>query len=164
MATLRFDTIDSLDSDACIAYLDIATRVGMQLGIKQETIDLLGLREGMMALDVGCGTGHDVCTMAQRVGRSGRVIGIDSSVAMVTEARQRTDGIGLPVEFHLADVYDLPFDDCAFDACRADRIFHFLNRPAAALRETIRVTRVGGRIAVTEPTGRRYRSRGETMR
>ena len=67
-------------------------------------------------------------------------------------------------EFHLADVYDLPFDDCAFDACRADRIFHFLNRPAAALRETIRVTRVGGRIAVTEPTGRRYRSRGETMR
>ncbi|MCR4468307.1 methyltransferase domain-containing protein [Burkholderia sp. SCN-KJ] len=151
MSTLRFDTVDTVDSRACVAYLDVATQVGMQLGIKQRNIDLLELRDGETALDVGCGTGQDVCTMAQLVGFGGRVIGIDSSLTMVTEARQRTVGLGLPVEFHQADVYELPFDDGVFDACRADRIFHFLNRPAAALREMIRVTRVGGRIAVTEP-------------
>src|SRR5262245_18311571 len=50
----------------------------------------------------------------------------------------------------LADPYALPFDDEAFDACRADRVFHHLVDPAKALAEMARVTRPGGRVVVSD--------------
>jgi ubiquinone/menaquinone biosynthesis C-methylase UbiE len=85
------------------------------------------------------------------VGSFGRVVGIDSSETMVAEARRRSEGLGLPVEYRVADAHELPFADSTFDSCRADRVFQHLGNPARALAEMVRVARQGARVVVSEP-------------
>ena len=51
----------------------------------------------------------------------------------------------------MADAYALPFPDAAFDACRADRVFHHLEHPRQAFGELLRVARPGGRVLLFDP-------------
>ena len=119
------------------------------LGYKARSFELLVLAEGDEVLDVGCGTGEDARAIAgQAPGVS--VTGVDASDDKIREARARTLGFPRPVDFRVADAYALPFDDEAFDACRADRVFHHLVDPANALAEMARVTRPGGRVVVSD--------------
>ena len=119
------------------------------LGYKARSFDLLALADGDHVLDVGCGTGEDVRTIAGRtLGVS--VIGIDASGDKVREARARTLGLPRPVDFRVGDACALPFEDETFDACRADRVFHHLVDPGKALAEMARVTRPGGRVVVSD--------------
>ncbi len=119
------------------------------LGYKARSFELLTLAEGDQVLDVGCGTGEDVRAIAGLV-RGVSVIGIDWTEDKVREARAQTLGLPRPVDFRVADAYALPFEDRTFDACRADRVFHHLTDPPKALAEMARVTRGGGRIAVSD--------------
>jgi SAM-dependent methyltransferase len=78
------------------------------------------------------------------------VVGADISTAMVEEARRRSDGSGLPVEFVEADAAALGFGDELFDRCRAERVLMAMPDPARAVREMVRVTRPGGVVVVSE--------------
>ena len=119
------------------------------LGYKARSVDLLALEEGDQVLDVGCGTGGDVRTIAGRFpGVS--VLGIDASDEKIREARALSLGLPRPLDFRVGDAYALPFEDETFDACRADRVFHHLVDPGRALGEMARVTRSGGRIAISD--------------
>lgn len=113
-------------------------------------IDLLHLKEGDAAFDLGCGHGAAFPALAARVGGSGRVVGLDASQVLIAEGRRRLEHSGLPVEFHHGDAHALPFADRIFSAARADRVFIFLRAPRAALDELVRVTEPGGRLVVTE--------------
>jgi ubiquinone/menaquinone biosynthesis C-methylase UbiE len=101
-------------------------------------------------VDIGCGLGDDACEVARRVWPTGRVVGVDSSEAMIAGARQRQDP-SLPVEFRVGDAYALEFADSSFDRCRAERVFHHLTDPGRALAELVRVARPGARVFVSEP-------------
>jgi ubiquinone/menaquinone biosynthesis C-methylase UbiE len=118
---------------------------------KARSIEELRLSEGDSALDVGCGTGEEVVTMARIVGPTGRAVGIDISEAMLVEARKRVAGLSLPIEIQKGDIYALPFEPGAFAGTRAERVFEHLERPEAALAELLRVTRPGGRIVAISP-------------
>jgi SAM-dependent methyltransferase len=119
------------------------------LGYKARSFDLLALGEGDHVLDVGCGTGRDVRAIAARCpGVS--VTGVDASEEKVREARALTLGLPRAVDFRTGDACALPFEDGAFDACRADRVFHHLVDPRRALAEMARVTRRGGRVVVSD--------------
>ena len=119
------------------------------LGYKARSFELLALAEGDHVLDVGCGTGEDACAIAGRF-PGVAVIGIDASEDKIREARARALGLPRPVDFSRGDACALSFEDEVFDACRADRVFHHLADPEKALAEMARVTRSGGRIAVTD--------------
>jgi len=119
------------------------------LGYKARSVELLALDEGDHVLDVGCGTGEDVRDIAGRV-RGVSVVGIDVTEEKIRDARAQTLGLPRPVDFRVGDAYALPFEDATFDACRADRVFHHLVDPQKALAEMARVTRAGGRIAVSD--------------
>jgi ubiquinone/menaquinone biosynthesis C-methylase UbiE len=119
-------------------------------GMIEASVELLRLRPGHSVLDVGCGHGACVPLLAHRVGASGRVVGIDASQAMVAEARRRFDGSSAAVEFHHGSALALPFENAAFDAARADRVLLFVGDSRRAIAELIRVTKPGGRIAITE--------------
>lgn len=134
-----------------VEYLDTVTDVAAVQAYKRRSYDLLHLAPGQSVLDVGCGTGEDVCAIARRIGPSGRVIGLDKSGVMIAEAKKRSSGLGLPVEFHSGNVLKLPFDDDTFHATRAERMFQHLTEPETALKEMIRVTRPGGTIGVMDP-------------
>ncbi|MGH2617942.1 MAG: methyltransferase domain-containing protein [Thermomicrobiales bacterium] len=129
-------------------------RVNAQVAIqayKQQAYALLELRAGDRVLDVGCGSGDDVQALARIVGPTGKATGIDLSETMVAQARARSEGLQLPVEFQSGDIGRLDFPDGVFAAARADRVLHHLDDPGRALREMARVVRPGGRVVVSEP-------------
>ena len=139
------------DASPYVNYLDAASAMSWARDYKLRTFELLGARPGHRLLDVGCGTGNDVRALAELIEPTGRVTGIDSSVAMITEARQRASASDLPVEFRVGDAHHLDFADRAFDGVRVDRTLQHLASPERALAEMARVLRPGGRIVAAEP-------------
>lgn len=85
------------------------------------------------------------------LGYSGRAVGMDVSETMIAEARKRSEGTGLSIEFAAGDARRLDFADNGFDACRTERALEQLAGPTEALTELVRVTRSGGRILALEP-------------
>lgn len=148
------DVDDSGHAENHVRYLDTLTGLTKeteQFDWKRISYTALDLQPGGHVLDVGCGTGDDVRALAEIVGAAGRAVGLDSSQTMIGEARQRSEGSTLPVDFRVGDAYDLPFESGEFDACREERMLQHLDEPERAIAEMVRVTRSGGRVAAMEP-------------
>jgi ubiquinone/menaquinone biosynthesis C-methylase UbiE len=137
------------DPMARVSYLDAVSALAGARAYKQQSFELMRLEPGGAALDVGCGTGTDLRSLAALVGPSGRVVGVDISETMIAQARASTKG--LPVECYVGGAHGLDFESGTFDASRADRVFMHLERPRDAFAELVRVTRPGGRVVVSEP-------------
>jgi ubiquinone/menaquinone biosynthesis C-methylase UbiE len=151
MAT-GFRAVDhTTDPDFFVRYLDTAGTQEQIQTFKRRTFELLEVKAGYHLLDVGCGTGDDVRALAPLVGSTGRVVGVDTSATMIAEARKRTEGLNLPVEYQVGDAQHLDFAENTFDGCRAERVFMHVENPRQTLAEMIRVTRPGGRIVVLDP-------------
>jgi ubiquinone/menaquinone biosynthesis C-methylase UbiE len=120
--------------------------------VKARSYAWMELGPGSTVLDVGCGPGLDTEALGKRVGRTGRVIGIDYKPGMVIKAAARADeaGVSAWVEHRVGSATALDLPDDTFDAVRSDRLFQHLTDPAAALAEMIRVTRPGGRVVVAD--------------
>ena len=116
----------------------------------QEVADFLvpRLASGMSVLDCGCGPGPITVGLAEVVS-PGRVVGIDIEPTMIDQANQLGSETGADnVEFRVADIYDLPFEDGEFDVVFSSAVTEHLSDPVRALREIHRVTRPGGLGAV----------------
>jgi len=146
--TLFTDVDRTGDPDFFIRFLDQSNASPDIQKSKPLILDGLHLREGLSALDVGCGTGADVVDIARRVAPSGAVTGVDVSGAMIAEARRRTVGLGLPVAFEVGNAMELRFEDGTFDGCRTERMLMHVPDPARAFSEMVRVTKTGGRVCV----------------
>src|SRR6478609_10786663 len=73
---------------------------------------IAGLRPGETVLDLGSGGGFDCFLAAKRIGRTGKVIGVDMTPEMVTKARRNARKIESPnVEFRLGEIEHLPVAD-----------------------------------------------------
>jgi ArsR family transcriptional regulator len=92
--------------------------------------------------DLGCGTGQIAETLAPFVRR---VIGIESSRAMLTAARRRIGQLD-NVELRPGELEALPLEDGALDAAVISLVLHHVADPPAALREAARALRPGGRL------------------
>ncbi|WP_037305637.1 class I SAM-dependent methyltransferase [Amycolatopsis orientalis] len=93
-------------------------------------------------LDLGCGAGGFARLAAAH---HTRVTGLDASRALVDIARTRHPA----GPFLVGDMERVPFPDAEFTAVTAFNSLHFARHPARVVTEAIRVTRPGGRIAVT---------------
>jgi SAM-dependent methyltransferase len=119
------------------------------------------LASGLSLLDVGAGPGTITRDLARLVA-PGRVVGIDRDPGVVAlagaaaavssdDAVPSSAGDAVPpVEFQVADVYELPFDDGEFDIVHAHQVLQHLSDPVAALGEMARVTRPGGLVAARD--------------
>ena len=133
------------------AYLEqVRAADGGELERDQE-LGVLGLRAGQRVLDVGCGLGDDVLTLARTAGATGAAIGIDTNGEFIWRARRRAAASGSRATFVRADAHALPFVDGTFDAVRCERTLQHVEDPAAVLHEMARVLRPGGVVAVSEP-------------
>jgi ubiquinone/menaquinone biosynthesis C-methylase UbiE len=111
---------------------------------------LPSLAPGLDLLDVGCGPGNITIDLASRVS-PGRTVGIDAAATIVDAARASADELGVTgVEFRVANVYDLPFDDGSFDVVHAHQVLQHLARPVSALQEMRRVCRPDGVVAARD--------------
>jgi demethylmenaquinone methyltransferase/2-methoxy-6-polyprenyl-1,4-benzoquinol methylase len=113
---------------------------------RQEIVDALPLCAGDVVLDVGCGTGLCFEALVERVGPTGRVIGIDAAPDMVTVARQRVAGAGWTnVELHDAPVADVHLEVAA-DAALFCAVHDIMQSPRA-LRTVLAQVKPGGWVA-----------------
>jgi ubiquinone/menaquinone biosynthesis C-methylase UbiE len=147
-----FEDVDH--SEELRSYIDILDKFDALPGIqvlKQCAIERCRLREGMSVLDSGCGAGLETVRLARLVAPSGKVTGLDASQGFLVEARKRARGLKLPIEYRKGDAQRLPFADRSFDVARAERLFLYLQEPATALAELVRVTRNKGSVYVIEP-------------
>lgn len=103
-------------------------------------------------LDCFTGTGDLALMLADRVSVRGEVIGVDESGAMIDRARMKAAATARRCRFEVADVRHLPFEDDRFDAVTASGGLRFLDDPAPALAEMVRVAAPGARIVVLEIT------------
>ena len=150
-----FSDVDAAaDPEWHVRYLDAAALAPGIAEWKEIARSLLAIHPGACLLDAGCGTGADVLDLSRVVGPTGSVTGVDLSARMVAEARRRAaaraGGDTRPVAFTRASLTALPFATATFDGCRAERVLHHLDDPAAALAELVRVTRPGGRVVVMD--------------
>ncbi|TRO47619.1 class I SAM-dependent methyltransferase [Candidatus Bathyarchaeota archaeon] len=126
----------------------------LHLGGKEATralIQMCGIAPESHVLDVGCGTGYTACEIAREHGS--RVTGIDISETMVSKAMQRArkEGLGDRVEFRVADVFSLPFDDAFYDIALFESVLTPIpGDKLEALMEVVRVVRPGGMIGANE--------------
>jgi len=111
-----------------------------------------GLRPGMRALEVGCGSGA-VTRVMERIVVAGHAIGVDQSADRIKAARTLARKANLGVRFKLGNAYALPVGDGKFDFAWSRFLFEYLRHPERALRELIRVTKPGGIISVADLDG-----------
>ena len=118
--------------------------------------DRLGLREGDLVLDMGCGAGRHAF---ESLRRGGRIVALDYSYdelvdvkntfgAMVDDAEVGDDASGQPVR---GDALRLPFPDSTFDRIIASEVLEHIPDDEGAIAELTRVLKPGGTIAVTVP-------------
>ncbi|MCZ6719609.1 MAG: methyltransferase domain-containing protein, partial [Gammaproteobacteria bacterium] len=104
------------DVGRTIGYSDDELRSvpqGANLGLGcGNPVALASLQEGETVLDLGSGAGFDCFLAAQRVGKTGKVIGVDMTPAMVEKARRNAKTGGYEnVEFRLGEIENLPVAD-----------------------------------------------------
>jgi len=120
--------------------------------VKKRSYENMRVRSGSRVLDVGCGTGIDTVVLAQLVGKTGHVVGVDHDATMIIEAGDRANeaGIGSWVKHRLADAEALPFASGEFDSCRSERVFQHLHHPDRVLSEMVRVVKRDGWVVVVD--------------
>ena len=105
-----------------------------------------GLRSGVVALELGCGTG----VFLEKVARSGATIhGLDLSEDLLVQARSRMAGAA-NVSLDRGNAEAMPYPEGHFDAVYGSSVLHHLDLDAS-LRELRRVLKPGGRLVFAEP-------------
>jgi len=113
----------------------------------------MGLRQGMTAIDVGCGLGYLGYTYWPYFGKRGRYIGVDKSKKLLKDAKNSAKewARGGKAEFKIANAYTLPFKDDFADWVMCQTLLMHLERPKEAIKEMIRILRPGGLFICKEP-------------
>jgi ubiquinone/menaquinone biosynthesis C-methylase UbiE len=118
----------------------------------ENALELLSIREGDTALEIGAGSGHCLRRMAGLVREGGRCYGVDISAGMLAVTRHRMLRTGLEARVGLccADAVRLPLRDESVDAILMAFTLELFDTPEIpqVLQESMRVLKPGGRIAV----------------
>jgi ubiquinone/menaquinone biosynthesis C-methylase UbiE len=118
---------------------------------RRAVVAALALGEGDRVVDVGVGPGFLAAEMAEVVGRSGLVCGVDVSASMLALAAGRATPPGsAPIELHEAAATAIPHPDGSFDAAVSTQVFEYLPDVPAALVELRRLLRPGGRVVLLD--------------
>lgn len=117
---------------------------------RKKTVAASGARKGDRVIDCATGTGDLAIEFKRKVGRDGYVLGTDFCRAMLGKAPQKARDKEVDVDFEVADVMDLPYDDEQFDIATIAFGIRNVDDPVKALQEMARVVRREGRVAVLE--------------
>jgi demethylmenaquinone methyltransferase/2-methoxy-6-polyprenyl-1,4-benzoquinol methylase/phosphoethanolamine N-methyltransferase len=134
--------------DLTVALLTL----GRDRRMRERTVELAAIAPGDSVLEVGCGTGALTQRARARVGPDGRVCGIDPSAEMIAVARGKAARAGVDIDFRVASIEALPFEDDSFDVVLSSLMMHHLpgDLKSAGLAEVGRVLKQGGRLLIVD--------------
>ena len=116
---------------------------------------LVAPKEGDTVLDLGSGGGIDIFRASQRVGVTGKAIGVDATPEMIWRARETKAKYGEKysnVEFRLGEIEHLPIDSNSVDYVISNCVINLSPDKLAVFKESFRVLRDGGTFAVADVT------------
>lgn len=118
-------------------------------------LDAIGIRRGEVFLDAGCGDGFISIVASGYVGNEGRVYALDVYEKSIEELREEIRKKGIQnIEPIVADVTDkIPLPENSIDICLLANVLHGFvenNELDRAMREIVRVLKLGGRLAIVE--------------
>ena len=135
-------------SDAEINAVPEGANLGFGCG---NPVALASLEEGDIVLDLGSGAGFDAFLAAQRVGKTGSVIGVDMTPEMVAKAKENAKkGKYSNVEFRLGEIEKLPVEDDSIDVVISNCVINLSADKEIVFKEAYRVLRSGGRLMVSD--------------
>ncbi|BCS88171.1 hypothetical protein PSDVSF_14130 [Pseudodesulfovibrio sediminis] len=115
-------------------------------------VEIHGAKQGDTVLDVACGPGFWTELLVEQVGPHGHVSGVDIDSELIRYAQEsHADLIAQKrVNFRVADMRSLPFEDNSFDTVICGNAYNYLSKEELpkAIQEHMRVVRPGGRLSI----------------